>query len=165
EVANSNQNNHPRTRNTNSVNTTRKYNQQTQPDREPETSNSDDETSEDEPENSSPSDAINSQKENKIIPEFSDSKLPLNDVVEQEKYSERERQTVAVATRRIVNFFQGKVVEIESFKSADETDLAAISESPNLSIDSQIVEFKNNNVGIDEPEENEEFELNDDIDF
>ncbi|MDY7007037.1 MAG: DNA polymerase III subunit gamma/tau [Cyanobacteriota bacterium] len=165
EVANSNQNNHPRTRNTNSPNTTRKYNQETQPDKEPETSNSDDETSEDEPENSSPSDAINSQKENKIISEFSRSKLPLNDVVEQEKYSERERQTVAVATRRIVDFFQGEIIDIDSLKSADKTDISTISESSNLSIDSQIVESEESNVAIDEPEENEEIELNYDIDF
>ena len=47
----------------------------------------------------------------------------------------------------------------------DKTDLSTISESPNLSIDSQIVEFENSNVVIDEPEENEEIELNDDVDF
>ncbi|GGA15327.1 DNA polymerase III subunit gamma/tau [Okeania sp. KiyG1] len=165
EVANSNQNNHPRTRNTNYPNTTRKYNQETQPDREPETSNSDDETSEDEPEIYPPSNPINSQIENKIIPEVSRSKSQLNNVVEQEKYSERERQTVEIATQRIVDFFQGEIIDIESLKSVDKTNISTISESPNLSIDSQIVEFENSNVVIDEPEENEEIELNDDVDF
>ncbi|NEO52537.1 MAG: DNA polymerase III subunit gamma/tau [Okeania sp. SIO3B5] len=165
ELANSNQKNYPQNRNTNSVNTTRKYNQQTQPDREQETSNSDDEVGEDEPEIYPPSNPINSQIENKIIPEVSRSKSQLNNVVEQEKYSEKERQTVVVATRRIVKFFQGEIIDIESLKSIDKTDLSTISESPNLSIDSQIVEFENSNVGIDEPEENEEFELDDDVDF
>ena len=165
EVTNSNQNNHPRTRNTNYPNTTREYNQQTQPDREKETSNSDDEVAEDEPEIPPPSDPINSQKENKIISEVSLSKPQLNDVVEPEKFPEKERQTVAIATRRIVDFFQGEIVDIELIKSADQTDLSATSKSSDLSINSQIFESKNSNIGINEPKENEEFEFDDDVDF
>ncbi|MGD1714920.1 DNA polymerase III subunit gamma/tau [Dapis sp. BLCC M172] len=165
EVANSHHNNPPQNRNTNYPNTTRRYNQETQSDREPETSNYDDETSEDEPEISPLSDLINSQKENKIIPEFSLSKPQLNDAVEQEKYPEKERQTVAIATGRIVDFFQGKIVDIESIKLLDKTDLPATSESLEVSIDSQIVESENSNVGIDEAEENEDIDLDDDVEF
>ncbi|MDJ0556182.1 MAG: DNA polymerase III subunit gamma/tau [Microcoleaceae cyanobacterium MO_207.B10] len=158
-------NNTLQNRNITSLNTIRKDNQRTQPDKDKETSNSDDETSEDEPEISLPSETINSQKEKKIIPEVSLSKPQLNDVVEQEKYDERGRQTVAIATRRIVDFFQGKIVDIESIKLADKIDLPAASEPANLSIDSQIVESKNSNIGIDKPEENEKIELDEDVDF
>ncbi|MEM1169996.1 MAG: DNA polymerase III subunit gamma/tau [Cyanobacteria bacterium P01_H01_bin.35] len=165
EVANSNQNNHPKTRNKNYPNTTRRYNQETQPDKEKETDNSDDEVAEDEPEITPSSNTINSQIENKIIPKVSLSKSQLNDVVEQKKYPERERQTVAVATERIVDFFQGKVVDIESIKLLDKTNLSAVSDSSYLSINSQIVKSENSNVGIDEPEENEQIELDDNIPF
>ncbi|MGD1699768.1 DNA polymerase III subunit gamma/tau [Dapis sp. BLCC M229] len=165
ELDNPRNNNSPQNRNTNFTNSTRKYNQQTQPDREQETSNSDDEIPEDEPEISPPSAPINSQKENKIIPQVPVSKPQLNDVVEQEKYSEREGKTVAIATRRIVDFFQGEIVDIELIKSADKTDLPATSESLDLSINSHIFESENSNLGIDEPEENEEIELDDDVEF
>ncbi len=133
--------------------------------RKQETSNSDDEISEDEPEITPSSNTINSQIENKIIPDVSLSKSQFNDVVEQAKIPEIERQTVAIATRRIVDFFQGKIVDIESIKLADKIDLPAASEPPNLSIDSQIWESENSNFGIDEPEENKEIELDDDVIF
>ncbi|NET46557.1 DNA polymerase III subunit gamma/tau [Okeania sp. SIO2B3] len=132
-----------------------------------ETSNYEDEIVEDEPEKKTlPANTINSEKENKY-----ESKISLpqqknwDDKVEKKKYAEKERQTVEVATRRIVNFFHGEIIDIELLKSVDKTDISTISESSNLSIDSQIVEFKNSNVGIDEPEENEEFEFNDDVEF
>ncbi|MGK7918506.1 MAG: DNA polymerase III subunit gamma/tau [Trichodesmium sp.] len=165
EVANSNQNNHPRTRNKNYPNTITKDNQRTQADREAETSSSDNETSEDEPEIPPTSDLINSQKEKKIIPEVSLSKSQLKDVVEQKEFPKRERQTVAVATERIVDFFQGKIVDIESIKLLDKTDLPAVSDSSEVSINSQIVESENSNVGINKPEENEQIELDDSVDF
>ncbi len=130
-----------------------------------EASNSDDQVAEDEPEITPSSNTINSQIENKIISKVSLSKSQLNDVVEQKKFPERERQTVAIATDRIVKFFQGEIVDIELIKSADKTDLPTTSGSSDLSIDSQIFESENINVGIDEPEENEEFELNDEIEF
>ncbi len=130
-----------------------------------ETSNYDDRIAEDEPDISPPSAPINSNKENKIIPEVSLSKSQLNDVVEQEKYSERERQTVAIATRRIVDFFQGKILDRESIKLPDKIDLPGMSESSDLSIGSQIVESENSNFGIDEYEKNEEIELDNDVEF
>ncbi|MDJ0516960.1 MAG: DNA polymerase III subunit gamma/tau [Trichodesmium sp. MO_231.B1] len=130
-----------------------------------EASNSDDKVAEDEPEITPSSNTINSQIENKIISKVSLSKSQFNDVVEQKKFPERERQTVAIATERIVDFFQGKIVDIESIKLADKIDLPVISEPVNLSINSQILESENSNFGIDEPEENEEIELDDDIDF
>lgn len=164
ELDNPRNNNSPQNRNTNYPSTTRKYNQQTQPEKQKETSNSDDKISEDEPEIPPPSNSINSQKENKIIPDISLSKSQSNDLVEPEKSPGTERQTVAVATRRIVNFFQGKILDIELIKSANKTDLSALSESSNLSSNSQIFESENSNFGIDEPEENEKSEFNDDDD-
>nr|WP_293094022.1 DNA polymerase III subunit gamma/tau [Okeania sp. SIO2F4] len=130
-----------------------------------ETSNYNDEVAEDEPDIYPRNTQINSNKENKIIPEVSLSKSQLNDVVEQAKIPEIERQTVAIATRRIVDFFQGKIVDIESIKLADKIDLPVISEPANLSIDAQILESENSNFGIDEPEENEEIEFDDDVEF
>ncbi|MGB3513220.1 MAG: DNA polymerase III subunit gamma/tau [Microcoleaceae cyanobacterium] len=130
-----------------------------------ETSNSDDEVEEDEPETIPPLNSINFQKENKSIPDISPSKPQLDNVGEQEKYPERERQTLAVATRRIADFFQGEKIDIELIKSADKSILSAASESSKLSVNSQIFESEDNNFGIDEPEENEDIEFDDDIPF
>lgn len=166
ELHNSHQKHHPENRNTSYTNTSRKYNQQTQSEKEQKNSNSDDRVIEDEPEKKTlPANTINSEKENKDESKISLSQQNWDDKVEKEKYAEKERQTVAVATRRIVDFFQGEIIDIDSLKSADKTDISTISESSNLSIDSQIVESEESNVAIDEPEENEEIELNYDIDF
>ncbi|MEB3341437.1 DNA polymerase III subunit gamma/tau [Okeania sp.] len=165
ELANSSQNNNSQNRNINSVNTTRKDYQKTQLEKEKETDSSDDKVPENQPDTSPLSDSINYQKENKIIPENYVYKHQLNDVNKQEKYAQKGRQTVAIATRRIVDFFQGEIVDIGSIKSADKSDLPVIYEYSDLSIDSQIIESENSNVGIDELEENQEIELNDDIEF
>ncbi|MGD1807261.1 DNA polymerase III subunit gamma/tau [Dapis sp. BLCC M126] len=163
EVINSQQKNHNLSENI-YPNNSQRESKTVNNEREQETSDSDDEVTEDDPEKSLPSNPINSHRENQIIPEVSVFKPELNDLVKRGN-PERERQTVAIATRRIVNFFQGEIVDIELIKSADKTDLSAISESSDLSIDYQIVESENSNVGIDEPEENEQIELDDDVDF
>ena len=123
-----------------------------------------DKIAEDEPNNSPTSYPINSQKENKIIPEFYISKPQLNDVLEKEKYLEIEGQALAIATRRIVDFFQGEIVKDKTDKT-NQTNLPGKSEPDNLSIDFQNQKYENTNVGIDEPEENEEVELDDSVDF
>ena len=136
-----------------------------------ENSNYDDKIAEDEPENFPVSYPSNSQKEKKTTPNFSLPNSPLNDLVEKEKYPEGKRDSVAIATRRIVNFFKGEIVDIKSIKlpdkidQADKTDLPATSESSDLSIDVQSQKSKNSHVGIDEPEENEGDNFNDDIIF
>ena len=113
------------------------------------------------------SNPINSHGENKIIPEVSLDKAQFNDVVEQEKDSEGERQDLALATSRIVNFFQGEIIDLESIKSPDQinktdkTDLPVTSKS----IDFQDKKSKNSHVDIDEPEEDENIELHDDVPF
>ena len=95
----------------------------------------------------------------------------MNDLVEKEKYPEGKRDSVAIATRRIVNFFKGEIVDIKSIKlpdkidQADKTDLPVTSESSDLSIDVESQKSKNSHVGIDEPEENEGDNFNDDIIF
>ncbi|MCL2923216.1 MAG: DNA polymerase III subunit gamma/tau [Trichodesmium sp. MAG_R04] len=122
------------------------------------TSNYNDKTAEDEQNNHPTSYPINSQKENKITPEFYISKPQLNDVSEKEKSLEIERQALGITTRRIVDFFQGKIV-------TDKTDKTGKSEPDNLSIDFQNKKYENSNLGIDEPEENEEVEFDDSIDF
>ncbi|NEQ37664.1 MAG: DNA polymerase III subunit gamma/tau [Okeania sp. SIO3I5] len=164
EVANLNQKNRGISENI-YPNNSQRESKTTNNEKQQEASNSDNEVAEDEPEIPPSSNTINSQIENKIISKVSLSKSELNDVVEHKKYPEKERQTVAIATRRIVDFFQGKIVDIESIKSADKSNLPVMSESSDISIYSQIFESKNSNVGIDEPEENEEFEFNDDVDF
>ena len=131
-----------------------------------ETSNSDDEEAEDESETTTllpQSPIINSQRKNQPMPEIFLSQPQLNNLGEQEKYRERERQTVAIASRRIADFFQGKIVEIELLKSADKSYLSAASDASELSVNSQIYESENSNFGIDELEE--EIELDDDIPF
>ncbi|NEP73395.1 MAG: DNA polymerase III subunit gamma/tau [Okeania sp. SIO2G4] len=130
-----------------------------------ETSNSDDEVIEDEPETIQKSNTIKSDRENRSMPDISLFQPQLDNVAKQEKYPEKERQTVAVATRRIADFFQGEIVDIELIKSADKTDLSAASESSQLSVNSQIFESEDSNIGIDEPEKNEDLELDDDIIF
>ncbi|NET77740.1 DNA polymerase III subunit gamma/tau [Okeania sp. SIO1F9] len=130
-----------------------------------ETSNSDDEVIEDEPETIQKSNTIKSDRENRSMPDISLFQPQLDNVAKQEKSPEKERQTVAVATRRIADFFQGEIVDIELIKSADKTDLSAASESSQLSVNSQIFESEDSNIGIDEPEKNEDLELDDDIIF
>ncbi|NEP91333.1 MAG: DNA polymerase III subunit gamma/tau [Okeania sp. SIO2C2] len=130
-----------------------------------ETSNSDDEVIEDEPETIQTSNTIKSDRENRTMPDISLFQPQLDNVAKQEKSPEKERQTVAVATRRIADFFQGEIVDIELIKSADKTDLSAASESSQLSVNSQIFESEDSNIGIDEPEKNEDLELDDDIIF
>lgn len=141
-------------------------------------SNSDDKVVEDEPEISPappPTNSINSQIEKKPLPEISLPQPEWDDVESKKKYLEKERQTVAIASRRIADFFQGEIINIElikSIKSADKTeyktDLPATSKSPDSSMDLKdlkIDESENSNLGIDEPEENQKFEFNDDIEF
>ncbi|WP_293157441.1 DNA polymerase III subunit gamma/tau [Okeania sp. SIO2C9] len=130
-----------------------------------ETSNSDDEVIEDEPEAIQNSKTIKSDRENRTMPDISLFQPQLDNVARQEKYPEKERKTVAVATRRIADFFQGEIVDIELIKSADKTDLSAASESSQLSVNSQIFEYEDSNIGIDEPEKNEHLEFDDDIIF
>ena len=113
------------------------------------------------------SNPINSHGENKIIPEVSLDKAQFNDVVEQEKDSEGERQDLALATSRIVNFFQGEIIDIESIKFPDKTNKTDKTDLPvtSKSIDFQDKKSKNSHVDIDEPEEDENIELHDDVPF
>ena len=113
------------------------------------------------------SNPINSHGENKIIPEVSLHKTQFNDVVEQEKDSEGERQDLALATSRIVNFFQGEIIDLESIKSPDQinktdkTDLPVTSKS----IDFQDKKSKNSHVDIQEAKEDEKIKFDDDVPF
>ena len=133
----------------------------------PEIANYDDKIVENELEIPLSSNPINSHGENKIIPEVSLDKAQFNDVVEQEKDSEGERQDLALATSRIVNFFQGEIIDLESIKSPDQinktdkTDLPVTSKS----IDFQDKKSKNSHVDIQEAEEDEKIKLDDDVPF
>ena len=133
----------------------------------PEIANYDDKIVENELEIPLSSNPINSHGENKIIPEVSLHKTQFNDVVEQEKDSEGERQDLALATSRIVNFFQGEIIDIESIKFPDKTNKTDKTDIPvtSKSIDFQDKKSKNSHVDIDEPEEDENIELHDDVPF
>ena len=113
------------------------------------------------------SNPINSHGENKIIPEVSLDKAQFNDVVEQEKDSEGERQDLALATSRIVNFFQGEIIDIESIKFPDKTNKTDKTDLPvtSKSIDFQDKKSKNSHVDIQEAEEDEKIKLDDDVPF
>ena len=132
-----------------------------------EIANYDDKIVENELENPLSSNPINSHGENKIIPEVSLHKTQFNDVVEQEKDSEGERQDLALATSRIVNFFQGEIIDLESIKSPDQinktdkTDLPVTSKS----IDFQDKKSKNSHVDIQEAKEDEKIKFDDDVPF
>ena len=133
----------------------------------PEIANYDDKIVENELEIPLSSNPINSHGENKIIPEVSLDKAQFNDVVEQEKDSEGERQDLALATSRIVNFFQGEIIDLESIKSPDQinktdkTDLPVTSKS----IDFQDKKSKNSHVDIQEAKEDEKIKFDDDVPF
>ena len=113
------------------------------------------------------SNPINSHGENKIIPEVSLHKAQFNDVVEQEKDSEGERQDLALATSRIVNFFQGEIIDIESIKSPDKTNKTDKTDIPvtSKSIDFQDKKSKNSHVDIQEAKEDEKIKFDDDVPF
>ena len=133
----------------------------------PEIANYDDKIVENELEIPLSSNPINSHGENKIIPEVSLDKAQFNDVVEQEKDSEGERQDLALATSRIVNFFQGEIIDLESIKSPDKTNKTDKTDIPvtSKSIDFQDKKSKNSHVDIDEPEEDEKIKFDDDVPF
>ena len=113
------------------------------------------------------SNPINSHGENKIIPEVSLHKAQFNDVVEQEKDSEGERQDLALATSRIVNFFQGEIIDLESIKSPDKTNKTDKTDIPvtSKSIDFQDKKSKNSHVDIQEAKEDEKIKFDDDVPF
>ena len=133
----------------------------------PEIANYDDKIVENELEIPLSSNPINSHGENKIIPEVSLDKAQFNDVVEQEKDSEGERQDLALATSRIVNFFQGEIIDLESIKSPDKTNKTDKTDIPvtSKSIDFQDKKSKNSHVDIQEAEEDEKIKLDDDVPF
>ena len=133
----------------------------------PEIANYDDKIVENELEIPLSSNPINSHGENKIIPEVSLHKTQFNDVVEQEKDSEGERQDLALATSRIVNFFQGEIIDIESIKSPDKTNKTDKTDIPvtSKSIDFQDKKSKNSHVDIQEAKEDEKIKFDDDVPF